>query len=93
MHFAPTAADARDIVLGLCHDYGAKLVAKGKSMVSEEIALNAHLQAAGIEVVETDLGEYIVQLKGEAPSTSSRPSSISTKRRSLRIFGEHIRDG
>jgi len=68
VHFAPTAADARDIVLGLCHDYGAKLVAKGKSMVSEEIALNAHLQAAGIEVVETDLGEYIVQLKGEAPS-------------------------
>src|SRR6185312_8276651 len=68
VHFAPTAADARDIVLGLCHDYGAKLVGKGKSMVSEEIAVNAHLQAAGIEVVETDLGEYIVQLKGEAPS-------------------------
>jgi L-lactate dehydrogenase complex protein LldF len=68
VHFAPTAADARDIVLGLCRDYGAKLVAKGKSMVSEEIGLNARLQAAGIEVVETDLGEYIVQLRGEAPS-------------------------
>jgi L-lactate dehydrogenase complex protein LldF len=68
VHFAPTAADARDIVLGLCHDYGAKLVAKGKSMVSEEIGLNTHLQTAGIEVVETDLGEYIVQLRGEAPS-------------------------
>ena len=68
VHFAPTAADARDIVLKLCRGRGAKLVAKGKSMVSEEIGLNAHLGAAGIEVVETDLGEYIVQLKGETPS-------------------------
>jgi L-lactate dehydrogenase complex protein LldF len=68
VHFAPTSADARDIVLRLCREHGAKLVAKGKSMVSEEIGLNAHLQAAGIEVVETDLGEYIVQLRGETPS-------------------------
>jgi L-lactate dehydrogenase complex protein LldF len=68
VHFAATAADARDIVLRLCRKYGAKLVAKGKSMVSEEIGLNAHLEAAGIEVVETDLGEYIVQLRGETPS-------------------------
>jgi L-lactate dehydrogenase complex protein LldF len=68
VHFAPTAAEARDIVLNLCREQGAKLVAKGKSMVSEEIGLNAHLQAAGIEAVETDLGEYIVQLRGEAPS-------------------------
>jgi L-lactate dehydrogenase complex protein LldF len=68
VHFAPTAADARAIVLRLCQEEGAKLVAKGKSMVSEEIGLNAHLKAAGIEVVETDLGEYIVQLRGETPS-------------------------
>jgi L-lactate dehydrogenase complex protein LldF len=68
VHFAETAADARDIVLDLCREHGAKLVAKGKSMVSEEIGLNAHLQASGIEVVETDLGEYIVQLRGETPS-------------------------
>jgi L-lactate dehydrogenase complex protein LldF len=68
VHFAPTAADARAIVLRLCREEGAKLVAKGKSMVSEEIGLNAHLEAAGIEVVETDLGEYIVQLRGETPS-------------------------
>jgi L-lactate dehydrogenase complex protein LldF len=68
VHFAPTAADAREIVLRLCREHGAKLVAKGKSMVSEEIGLNAHLQASGIEVIETDLGEYIAQLRGEAPS-------------------------
>ena len=68
VHYAPTAADARAIILKLCQEAGAKLVTKGKSMVSEEIGLNAHLQAAKIEVVETDLGEYIVQLRGERPS-------------------------
>ncbi len=68
VHYAPTAADARAIVLKLCQEADAKLVTKGKSMVSEEIGLNAHLQKAHIEVVETDLGEYIVQLRGERPS-------------------------
>ena len=68
VHFAPSAADARDIVLRLCQDAGARLVTKGKSMVSEEIGLNAHLEAAGIEVAETDLGEHIIQIRGEAPS-------------------------
>ena len=68
VHFAPTAADARGIVLRLCRDAGARLVTKGKSMVSEEIGLNAHLEAAGIEVAETDLGEHIIQIRGEAPS-------------------------
>jgi L-lactate dehydrogenase complex protein LldF len=68
VHYAPNAADARAIILKLCQEAGAKLVTKGKSMVSEEIGLNAHLQKAHIEVVETDLGEYIVQLRGERPS-------------------------
>jgi len=68
VHYAPTAADARAIVLRLCQEEGAKLVTKGKSMVSEEIGLNAHLKAAKIDAVETDLGEYIVQLRGERPS-------------------------
>ena len=68
VHFAQTAADARAIVLTLCRAQGAKLVTKGKSMISEEIGLNAHLEASGIEVVETDLGEYIVQIRGETPS-------------------------
>jgi L-lactate dehydrogenase complex protein LldF len=68
VHFAPSAAEARDIVLKLCREAGARLVTKGKSMVSEEIGLNAHLQAAGIEVAETDLGEHIIQIRGETPS-------------------------
>jgi L-lactate dehydrogenase complex protein LldF len=68
VHYAPNAADARDIILKLCQEADAKLVTKGKSMTSEEIGLNAHLQKAHIEVLETDLGEYIVQLRGERPS-------------------------
>ncbi len=68
VHYAATAEEARDIVLALCRAEGAKRVTKGKSMVSEEIGLNPHLEAAGIEVVETDLGEYVVQIRGESPS-------------------------
>jgi L-lactate dehydrogenase complex protein LldF len=68
VHYASTAAEARDVVLALCRAEGAKCVTKGKSMVSEEIGLNAHLEKAGIEVVETDLGEYVVQIRGESPS-------------------------
>ncbi len=68
VHYALNATDARDIVLRLCQEANAKRVTKGKSMVSEEIGLNAHLQASGIEVVETDLGEYIVQMRREHPS-------------------------
>ena len=68
VHYASTAAEARDTVLALCRAAKAKRVTKGKSMVSEEIGLNAHLEGAGIDVVETDLGEYVLQIRGEAPS-------------------------
>jgi L-lactate dehydrogenase complex protein LldF len=68
VHYAPDAAEARRIVLKLCREAKAKLVTKSKSMVSEEIGLNHHLAKSGIEIVETDLGEYIVQIRKEAPS-------------------------
>ena len=68
VHFAPTAADAKRIVLDICRSVGARTIAKGKSMVSEEIDLNGHLAAAGVTPVETDLGEYIIQLRDERPS-------------------------
>jgi L-lactate dehydrogenase complex protein LldF len=56
VHWAATAAEAREIILQICRDADAKTVTKGKSMISEEIALNAHLEAAGLVVVEPDLG-------------------------------------
>jgi len=74
VHWAATAADARDIVGRICREANAKIVTKGKSMISEEIALNAHLEAAGHEVVETDLGEYIIQIRGEHPSHIIAPA-------------------
>jgi L-lactate dehydrogenase complex protein LldF len=66
-HFCATAEEARSIVARICAAAGAKLAAKSKSMLSEEIGLNAELESAGVEVVETDLGEYILQLAGEHP--------------------------
>ncbi len=65
--FAADAAEAREYVAALVKRKGAKLVVKSKSMVSEEIGLNRALEEAGAEVVETDLGELIVQLAGERP--------------------------
>ncbi|WP_029005946.1 LutB/LldF family L-lactate oxidation iron-sulfur protein [Azorhizobium doebereinerae] len=74
VHFAVDAAQARDIVLDICRQLGAKTVTKGKSMISEEIALNDHLEANGIEPVETDLGEYLIQIRGEGPSHIIAPA-------------------
>jgi len=67
VHWARDAAEARDIVLGLLEQAGAKAVIKSKCMTSEEIHLNAAMEAAGYDVVESDLGEFIQQLRGEPP--------------------------
>jgi len=74
LHFAVTGDDANRIVLDLCRQYGARTVTKGKSMVGEEIGLNAYLEANGIDPVETDLGEYIIQIRHELPSHIIMPA-------------------
>ncbi len=79
VHWARDAAEARAIVVKLCQDAGAKTVTKGKSMVAEEIGLNAALEAAGIAPVETDLGEYIIQLRNETPSHIIAPAVHLTR--------------
>ncbi|MEY2399457.1 MAG: L-lactate dehydrogenase complex protein LldF [Actinomycetota bacterium] len=66
--WAPTASDATNYVRDVARRRGAKRVVKGKSMLSEEIALNPALEADGIEVTETDLGEWIIQVANETPS-------------------------
>ncbi len=68
VHWAETAADVNRIVCGLAAKYGVRKAVKSKSMVSEECALNEALETAGVQVVETDLGEYILQLAKEPPS-------------------------
>jgi L-lactate dehydrogenase complex protein LldF len=79
VHYAETAADARTLILDICRQAGARTVTKGKSMVAEEIGLNDHLEAHGIEPVETDLGEYIIQLRNEPPSHIIAPAIHVTK--------------
>jgi L-lactate dehydrogenase complex protein LldF len=74
VHHALDAAAARDLVLKITQQSHPKLITKSKTMMSEEIQLNPELEAAGIEVVETDLGEYIVQLRGEHPSHIITPA-------------------
>ena len=74
VHWASTAEDARRIVVDICREAGAKLVTKGKSMIAEEIALNGALEAAGFEAAETDLGEYIIQIRNEPPSHIIAPA-------------------
>jgi L-lactate dehydrogenase complex protein LldF len=74
VHYARDAAEARAIILDICTAAGARTVTKGKSMIAEEIGLNAHLEANGVTPVETDLGEYIIQLRGEMPSHIIAPA-------------------
>jgi L-lactate dehydrogenase complex protein LldF len=74
VHWCSTAEDARATILRICQDAGAKTVTKGKSMISEEIGVNDHLEANGIRPVETDLGEYIIQHRKEHPSHIIAPA-------------------
>lgn len=74
VHRAATAAEALKIVLEIAGAQSGRLIAKSKSMISEEIELNHALEAAGQRVVETDLGEYIIQLRGERPSHLIAPA-------------------
>ncbi|MGE0666997.1 MAG: LutB/LldF family L-lactate oxidation iron-sulfur protein [Sphingomonadales bacterium] len=89
VHWAADAAEAREIVLGICRDKGARTVTKSKSMVTEEIELNPYLEANGIEPVETDLGEYIIQLRKEKPSHIIAPVIHLSKDQVADTFHEH----
>jgi L-lactate dehydrogenase complex protein LldF len=79
VHYAVTAQDAREIALDICRKLGARTVTKGKTMIGEEIAINDYLEANGITPVETDLGEYIIQLRHELPSHIIAPAVHLTK--------------
>jgi len=76
---AGTAREANAYIVDVCQSAGATLAAKSKSMATEEIGLNEALQAAGIRAVETDLGEYILQLAGEHPVHIIAPAIEKTK--------------
>src|SRR5680860_795734 len=83
---AANATEAREYIAGLARDRGVRRVVKSKSMVSEEIRLNPALQKRGIEVVETDLGERIIQLADERPSHLIVPAIHKTKDDIIALF-------
>jgi L-lactate dehydrogenase complex protein LldF len=86
VHWAATAEEANQIVLQLAKDHHVKTVVKSKSMATEEIGLNHVLQAADLEVLETDLGEYIIQLAGTGPSHIIVPAVHLKKEEIAAIF-------
>ncbi|CAN5461269.1 LutB/LldF family L-lactate oxidation iron-sulfur protein [soil metagenome] len=90
VHWAADGNEACRIVLELVNARGAKMVVKSKSMATEEIHLNDALEAAGIEPLETDLGEWIIQLAGETPSHIVVPAIHKTKAQIADLFVEKI---
>src|SRR6266404_6099849 len=90
VHWARTGKEARAIVLELARRNNVKRIVKGKSMATEEIELNEALEEAGIESVETDLGEYIVQLANEKPSHILAPAVHKSKEDVAELFAEKL---
>ncbi|MGD9301138.1 MAG: LutB/LldF family L-lactate oxidation iron-sulfur protein [Desulfobacterales bacterium] len=88
--FAEDSRAALDYCLATARRHKAKLAVKGKSMVSEEIGLNSALLEDGIDVAETDLGEYIIQLAGERPSHIIAPAIHKTRQDIGRLFSDRI---
>jgi L-lactate dehydrogenase complex protein LldF len=88
VHWAETHEDVNRIVCELARRHGVRKAVKSKSMVTEECALNDALEAAGIEVVETDLGEYILQLAKEPPSHIVAPVVHKTRDEVSDLFEE-----
>ncbi len=88
VHFAETAQDAVDVVTRIAREKNAKSIIKSKSMVSEEIHLNKHLEEMGIKVIESDLGEYIIQLANETPSHIIAPAIHKTRTEIAELFSE-----
>jgi L-lactate dehydrogenase complex protein LldF len=86
VHHAATTPDAIRIIVGISTAAGARRIVKSKSMATEEIDLNPHLEAEGIDVVETDLGEWIVQLAHERPSHIIAPAVHKTRGQVTDLF-------
>ncbi|QRQ84473.1 LutB/LldF family L-lactate oxidation iron-sulfur protein [Cupriavidus oxalaticus] len=92
VHWAETADEANRIIHGIAAARQARRVIKGKSMASEEIELNHYLAERGVDCIESDMGEYIVQLAGEKPSHIVMPAIHKTKGDIAALFERHIPD-
>lgn len=92
VHWASTAEQARAIIVGIAKAKNARAIVKSKSMTSEEIHLNDALEKAGFEVVESDLGEFIVQLRHEAPYHIVFPAMHLTRGEIRELFQKELGD-
>lgn len=90
VHFAENAEAAAELVRDLAIRHGVRAVAKSKSMVSEEVELNHALAEVGIDAVETDLGEWIVQLRSERPSHMVMPAVHLSRQQVGEVFSESL---
>ncbi len=90
VHFAGDASEANEIISGILDRSGSELVVKAKSMVSEEVELNEHLEGQGVRVLETDLGEFIAQLAGDTPSHIIAPVLHWTRQDVGELFAREL---
>ncbi|MCB2227499.1 MAG: LUD domain-containing protein [Desulfarculaceae bacterium] len=88
VHLAVDAAQAREIIADIAAQTGSRSIIKSKSMTSEEIHLNAYLEGQGLKVTETDLGEWIIQLRGEGPSHMVAPAIHLSRSEVAELFSE-----
>ena len=90
VHWAETAEEANRIVVQIAQEHHVKIAVKSKSMATEEIGLNRALEKAGIQAIETDLGEYIIQLAGTGPSHIIVPAVHLKKEEVAALFSEKL---
>jgi L-lactate dehydrogenase complex protein LldF len=90
-HLVSTATEARELIIKIANDAGCKRVIKSKSMVSEEIELAHELERRGMDVVETDLGEFIVQISHDKPSHIVAPIVHMDKASVAKLFSEYFK--
>ncbi len=90
VHRSPDAEDARQYILELVRSRGITMAVKGKSMTTEEIGLNQELENAQVQVWETDLGEFIVQLAGEPPSHIIAPAIHKSQEEIAELFSKKL---
>jgi iron-sulfur cluster protein len=88
VHLAKTAREANEIIAAIAKEAGAKKIVKSKSMTAEETFLNDHLEEEGLEVVETDLGEWIIQLRREGPSHMVMPAIHLSRQEVAELFSQ-----
>ena len=92
VHWCRTPQEARETVLAICRRLDAKTVTKGKTMIAEEIALNDYLEQNGVTPIETDLGEYIIQIRKEYPSHIIAPAIHLVKEQIAESFRQTHKD-